>query len=78
MRTTFVIGRSAAAIADALAGACELRHASTLEAAVADAAHGARAGDTVLLAPACSSLDMFADYRARGAAFKAAVAELMP
>ena len=33
----------------------------------------ARPGTTVLLAPACSSLDMFADYAARGATFRRAV-----
>ena len=31
---------------------------------------------TVLLSPAATSFDMFADYEARGRAFKAAVAEL--
>ena len=34
-------------------------------------------GGVVLLAPACSSFDMFRDYADRGHAFKAAVAELM-
>jgi UDP-N-acetylmuramoylalanine--D-glutamate ligase len=43
---------------------------------VAEAARMAAPGDTVLLAPAAQSFDMFRNYPARGDAFAAAVRRL--
>jgi len=45
-------------------------------AAVREAARLSEPGDTVLLAPACASMDMFANYNKRGDAFAEAVREL--
>ena len=44
-----------------------------MDVVVAQAAGLAQPGDTVLLAPAAASMDMFRDYGARGDAFAAAV-----
>ncbi|WKW96560.1 UDP-N-acetylmuramoyl-L-alanine--D-glutamate ligase [Rhodococcus aetherivorans] len=49
---------------------------AAMRVAVREAASLATAGDTVLLAPAAASLDMFADYAQRGRAFAAGVEEL--
>jgi UDP-N-acetylmuramoylalanine--D-glutamate ligase len=73
VRHVFTIGRDAQRIEAVLAGVCPLDRCATLEAAVLAAARVARSGDTVLLSPACASLDMFRDYAHRGEVFTAAV-----
>jgi UDP-N-acetylmuramoylalanine--D-glutamate ligase len=47
-----------------------------MAAAVREATRLARPGDTVLLAPACASMDMFTDYNQRGDAFAGAVRDM--
>jgi UDP-N-acetylmuramoylalanine--D-glutamate ligase len=76
VRHVLLIGRDAPAIATALEGVCELEHCESLESAVAAAARVALPGDTVLLSPACASLDMFRDYAHRGEVFADAVRRL--
>jgi UDP-N-acetylmuramoylalanine--D-glutamate ligase len=76
VRHAVLIGRDAAALEHALRGVCALERAVSLPDAVRAAAAAARTGDTVLLSPACASLDMFTDYAHRGAVFAQAVAEL--
>jgi UDP-N-acetylmuramoylalanine--D-glutamate ligase len=76
LRLALLIGRDAALIAQALNGACPLQHCESLEQAVQAAAQAAQPGDTVLLSPACASLDMFRDYSHRGSVFADAVARL--
>ncbi|HEY1284103.1 MAG TPA: UDP-N-acetylmuramoyl-L-alanine--D-glutamate ligase [Steroidobacteraceae bacterium] len=73
VRHTVLIGRDAAAIARVLAGVSPVEQVASLEEAVRAAARAARPGDTVLLSPACASLDMFRDYTHRGAVFTDAV-----
>jgi len=76
VRHVVLIGRDAPLIARSLAGVCPIECCATLPQAVQAAAHAARAGDTVLLSPACASFDMFRDYAHRGAVFVEAVQEL--
>jgi len=73
VRRALLIGRDARALGEALGGSTTVEYCATLEAAVAQAAHYAHAGDTVLLSPACASLDMFRDYAHRGEVYAAAV-----
>jgi len=69
-RAVLLIGRDAPAVARGLAGTkAQVEHAGTLDTAVARAQALARAGDVVLLSPACASLDQFRDYVERGERF---------
>jgi UDP-N-acetylmuramoylalanine--D-glutamate ligase len=73
VRATVLIGRAAQALASVLEGVHRVHHATSLDEAVDIAARLAHPGDTVLLSPACASLDMFRDYTHRGSVFMAAV-----
>ncbi|MBX2808918.1 MAG: UDP-N-acetylmuramoyl-L-alanine--D-glutamate ligase [Cellvibrionaceae bacterium] len=68
-----VLGRDAHLIADIMDDKNRIRFASSLDEAVAIAKTAAKAGDVVLLSPACASFDMFSGYEARGEQFIAAV-----
>ncbi len=84
LRGVVLMGADRALIGEALA-----RHAAdvpvvdldrtdtgAMAAAVREATRLARPGDTVLMAPACASMDMFANYNERGDAFADAVRAL--
>ncbi len=73
VRAVILIGRDAPRLRDALDGACELLDAGDMAQAVATARARARAGDAVLLSPACASFDMFRGFEHRGEVFVAAV-----
>jgi len=70
------IGEARPLLRAALEPAVPVTEAESLADAVRQAFDRARPHGAVLLAPACSSFDMFVDYEERGRAFKREVAEL--
>jgi UDP-N-acetylmuramoylalanine--D-glutamate ligase len=70
------IGEAAPLIDAALGRVLPVQRASSMDDAVRLAYAAAGTRGTVLLAPACSSFDMFRDYADRGRAFKEAVRSL--
>jgi UDP-N-acetylmuramoylalanine--D-glutamate ligase len=75
-KALFAIGEARERIVAALAAVVPVVWCDSLHEAVVRAYAAAEPGDAVLLAPACSSFDMFRDYADRGAAFKAEVRAL--
>jgi UDP-N-acetylmuramoylalanine--D-glutamate ligase len=67
------IGESAPHVARVFEGARPVVTAATMGEAVQAAAELARAGDVVLLSPACASFDRYRSYVERGEDFAAAV-----
>jgi UDP-N-acetylmuramoylalanine--D-glutamate ligase len=76
VREILVIGAAAPVITEQLAGAVDIIQAGDIATAVYEAFTRSRPGDTVLLAPACSSFDQFNDYEERGRVFKGLVKRL--
>lgn len=76
LRAAVLIGKDAEAIAAALDTVMPVYFARDMVDAVCQAAVYAESDDTVLLAPACASFDQYANYGARGDAFRSAVEAL--
>lgn len=76
-RAVIVLGRDGERVAQALGGAVLIERVTSIEEAVQVAAQCAQAGDSVLLAPACASLDMFKSFEERGDVFAQAVEALL-
>jgi len=71
-----LIGAAADKIEKQIEGSVAIERAGTMERAVEAASLAARAGDVVLLAPACASFDQFENYEQRGRVFKQLAREL--
>ena len=69
-RRAYLIGEAAAELERALGGAVPYEVSETLDRAVRSATSRARAGEAVVLSPACASFDQFRNFGHRGQAFQ--------
>jgi UDP-N-acetylmuramoylalanine--D-glutamate ligase len=76
VRKMYVIGEAGERFSEFFKGAVPVENAQTLNEAVRRAAGEGRAGETVLLSPACSSFDQFKDFENRGDVFREMVKAL--
>ena len=74
--TVVAIGEAAPLVEEALGGSIPVHRVRSMADAVRTGFVLAHPGDTLLLAPACASFDMFRDYAERGRVFKQEVATL--
>lgn len=66
----YTIGEAGPMFADALEGQVRVERCELISEAVRRASEAARAGEVVLLSPACASYDQFRDYEKRGHHFR--------
>ena len=76
VKVLILLGEAKNKLGKALAGTTSIKKVGSLEEAVRVSYSLAVEGETVLLSPACSSLDMFRDFEERGRVFKEAVLSL--
>jgi UDP-N-acetylmuramoylalanine--D-glutamate ligase len=76
VRSVVLVGEAAGKIEAALKGTVPMDRAAGYREVVRTAFERARRGDVVLLAPACTSWDMFKNFEERGRAFKREVRKL--
>ena len=76
VKLLIVMGEAKERITKAFHDLVRITPVDSMESAVAAAVRDAQPGDRVLLSPACSSFDMFLDYKQRGDMFTSAVMKI--
>lgn len=77
VKQVILMGKDAPILAELLSPVVAIQHVKDMPEAVNAANLIAKAGDVVLLSPACASWDMFRDYGHRGDVFQEAVKDIL-